>query len=84
MAEVTIYTKATCGYCVRAKELLAQKKQQYNEISIDNDLDKQAEMRLKSGRTSVPQIFIDGKSIGGCDDLYELENNGLLDKLLKG
>lgn len=82
MANIEIYTTTYCGYCRRAKLLLAQKELAYQEISIDNDANLRQEMMEKSGRRTVPQIFIDGKHIGGCDDLYALERSGELDKLI--
>ncbi|MDU3160382.1 MAG: glutaredoxin 3, partial [Hafnia alvei] len=69
MANIEIYTKATCPFCHRAKALLQSKGAQFNEIAIDNDPKKREEMIERSGRTTVPQIFIDGQHIGGCDDL---------------
>lgn len=83
MTEVIIYTREGCAYCSRAVHLLQQKNVNYKQIPIDNDENKNAEMISKSGRTSVPQIFINGQHMGGCDDLYELEHAGKLDALLK-
>lgn len=83
MAEVEIYTRATCGYCIRAKRLLAMRGVDYKEIPIDRDQNSRAEMIERAqGRTTVPQIFIDGQHIGGCDDLFELEQDGKLADLL--
>lgn len=82
MANIEIYTKATCPFCHRAKALLQSKGAQFNEIAIDNDPKKREEMIERSGRTTVPQIFIDGQHIGGCDDLHALDANGGLDPLL--
>jgi glutaredoxin 3 len=83
MAKVILYTKATCPYCIRAKELLSSKNVKYTEISIDGDNAKREEMMQKSQRQTVPQIFINDKHIGGCDDLYALHNKGQLDALLQ-
>ncbi|KAB8310514.1 glutaredoxin 3 [Erwinia endophytica] len=83
MANVEIYTKATCPFCHRAKALLSQKGVNYQEIAIDGDVDKREEMIKRSGRTTVPQIFIDAQHIGGCDDLYALDGQQGLDPLLK-
>jgi glutaredoxin 3 len=80
--EIDIYTTQFCPYCVRAKMLLDKKGVAYNEISVDKQPDKRIEMEMRSGGTSVPQIFINGKHIGGCDDMYELEMDEELDKLL--
>ena len=81
-ANVIIYTTAYCPYCVRAKMLLDKKGVSYEEIAVDRQPDKRIEMEMKSGGTSVPQIFINGKHIGGCDDMYELEMDKELDALL--
>jgi glutaredoxin 3 len=85
MARVEIYTRAFCGYCTRAKRLLDEKGADYEEIDITFDGSKRAEMLARAeGRTSVPQIFIDGRPVGGSDDLYALEGEGELDPLLAG
>jgi glutaredoxin 3 len=83
MAEIIIYTTEICPYCVRAKQLLDRKGLDYSEIRVDNNDALRNEMIKLSGRRTVPQIFINGKSIGGCDDLYQLELSGELDKMLK-
>lgn len=83
MANVTIYTTGTCGYCFRAKELLNQKNCDFEEIRVDLHPERREEMRNKSGRHTVPQIFINGQAIGGCDDLYALDEQGKLDQLLE-
>ena len=74
-----IYTSSLCGYCYRAKSLLKRKSIPYNEINVDLNYEKRNEMIKKSnGRTSVPQIFFKNHHIGGCDDLFKLEQeNGL-------
>ena len=83
MAKVEIYTKMTCPYCHRAKALLKQKGIEPDEIAVDFGGDRKREMIERAGgRTTVPQIFIDGKHVGGCDDLFELESMGRLDELL--
>jgi len=85
MAEIIIYTKDYCPYCVKAKQLLTIKKQQFTEIDITHDPDTAIKMVEKAGgRKTVPQIFINGKHIGGCDDLYALNDKGELDGLLAG
>ncbi len=83
MANIEIYTKATCPYCHRAKALLTRKHVVFQEIPIDGDADKREEMIKRSGRNTVPQIFIDGQHVGGCDDLHALDARGGLDPLLK-
>lgn len=83
MAKVEIYTKAFCPYCTRAKNLLAAKGAEYEEYDITMGGPKRAEMLERApGRTTVPQIFIDGKHIGGSDDLAALDRQGGLDPLL--
>lgn len=83
MANVEIYTSPFCGYCHAAKRLLKQKGVTFTEIDVLDHPDRKAEMvnRAQGGRT-VPQIFIDGKHIGGSDDLHALEHAGKLDPLL--
>ena len=85
MPPIVIYTKATCPYCHAAKDLLRRKGVQFEEIGVDGDRAKQAAMALKAGgHSTVPQIFIGAKHVGGCDDLYDLESQGRLDPLLAG
>jgi glutaredoxin 3 len=84
MATITIYTKSTCPYCSKAKALLDSKDQNYEEIDILRTPDKRADMIARAnGRTTVPQIFINGEHVGGCDDLHALEAAGKLDSLLE-
>jgi len=82
MTKVVIYTTPHCPYCHRAKALLEQKGVAFEEIDVHDDQEMRAEMEQKSGRRTVPQIFIGKKHIGGCDDLYALESQGKLDALL--
>lgn len=83
MANVEIYTKAWCPYCTRAKRLLSQKGAAFEEYDITMGGPKRAEMIDRAnGRTTVPQIFIDGAHVGGSDDLAALEREGRLDALL--
>ena len=83
MARVEIYTKAFCSYCARAKRLLDEKGAAYEEFDISFGGAKRAEMLARAnGRSTVPQIFIDGRHIGGSDDLYALDRDGGLDPLL--
>ncbi len=84
MAEVIIYSTGFCSYCYSAKELLHKKNSAFTEIRVDLQPELRQEMIAKSGRRTVPQIFINGQSIGGCDDLYALESQGKLDQLLRG
>ena len=83
MARVEIYTKFMCPYCSRAKKLLAEKGVTYDEYEISMDPAMREEMMERSGGGfTVPQIFIDGRHVGGSDDLAELERSGRLDPLL--
>ena len=84
-AQVEIYTTPTCGYCRMAKQLLTRKNVAYNEIDVSGDASlRQTMVARAGGRTTVPQIFIGATHVGGCDDLYELNDVGGLDKLLAG
>jgi len=81
--KVEIYTSSLCGYCSAAKRLLTQKEIPFDETDVTFDPEMRRAMTERTGgRTSVPQIFINGHGIGGCDDLYELERSGRLDALL--
>jgi glutaredoxin 3 len=83
MARVEIYTKFMCPYCARAKKLLEAKGVDYEETEISMDAGKREEMiQRANGRTTVPQIFIDGRHVGGSDDLAELERSGRLEPML--
>ncbi len=83
MTTATIYSKDYCPYCVKAKSLLKRKNIDFVEIDITNNETLQQEMISKSGgRRTVPQIFIGDTHVGGCDDLYALENTGKLSALL--
>jgi glutaredoxin 3 len=85
MARVELYTKFGCPYCARAKALLGQKGIEYEEYEINSIPGKRDEMLERSnGRHTVPQIFIDGRHVGGSDDLVELERTGRLDPMLAG
>ena len=81
--KVEIYTWTYCPYCIRAKRLLDTKGVEYKEHCIDGDEDARDKMRQRAnGRSSLPQIFINDRHIGGCDDLYALERQGELEPLL--
>ena len=83
MPKIEIYTSFFCGFCHRAKALLKKKQVAYDEVDVMMHPSKRAEMIQRAGgRTSVPQIFIDGTHIGGSDELYALEREGRLDALL--
>ncbi|NLQ17483.1 glutaredoxin 3 [Marinomonas sp. M1K-6] len=82
MATVTIYSSDYCPFCVRAKQLLTAKNIAFNEIRVDGERELRQQMMEKSGRHTVPQIWIGERHVGGCDDLYALEREHKLDTLL--
>ncbi len=83
MAKVIVYSKSYCPFCKRVKELFNSKGIEFSVIDVENDEEKQKEMIEKAGgKTTVPQVFIDGKHIGGCDDTVALDQKGELDPLL--
>lgn len=83
MKAVEIYTSPLCGFCTAAKRLLTQKGVEYTEINVLQDPAKKPEMiERANGRRTVPQIFVGETHVGGCDDLYALEQDGKLDPLL--
>lgn len=84
MAVVEIYTTPLCGYCMRAKRLLERKGVSFQEIDLWVEPARRAEMIRRAGRTTVPQVFIDGRAVGSSDDLHALEAEGRLDALLNG
>ncbi len=79
---VVIYTTGWCPYCQRARKLLEKKGVSFTEIDVESAPEKRAEMQARSGRRTVPQIFIGDSHVGGCDDLHDLEDEGKLDALL--
>jgi glutaredoxin 3 len=84
MASVEIYTRKYCSYCHFAKELLTRKGVPFHEIDVTGDADIRRQMTERThGRSTLPQIFIGAKHIGGCDELYALEDKGELDPLLQ-
>jgi glutaredoxin 3 len=82
MAKIEIYTTPWCGYCARAKALLEKKGAAFEETDVMEDAVKRTEMRERSRRSTVPQIFINGQHVGGSDELAALEQAGKLDALL--
>ena len=84
MLEIVMYSKQTCPYCVMAKRLLEQKGQAWNEIDVEMEPERRDEMIERSGRRTVPQIFIRDEHVGGFDELSALERAGKLDALLEG
>jgi glutaredoxin 3 len=84
MPPITIYTKSWCPYCSAAKDLLKEKGAAFTEIDIESKPEKRQDMIQKAGgRTTVPQIFIGDRHVGGCDDLYALDDKGQLEALLQ-
>lgn len=83
MPDIEVYTTPSCSYCRSAKDLLRRKGVDFIEINVAGDSVRRAEMTARAnGRTTVPQIFIDKAHVGGCDDLYALDETGELDRLL--
>ena len=82
--DVVIYVAGWCPYCQRARGLLTTKGIQFREIDVDDDPKLREEMIARSGRRTVPQIFIGEKHVGGCDDLFALDGTGELDRLTQG
>ncbi|MCF6179342.1 MAG: glutaredoxin 3 [Geopsychrobacter sp.] len=83
MQQAEIYTKDYCPYCQRAKELLSIKGIRFIEHDVTRDSELESLMRKRTGRHTVPQIFIADQHIGGCDELFALDEQGKLDPLLK-
>ena len=81
---VTLYVSDWCPYCLRAKGLLTQKQVAFSEINVEDDAKLREEMIARSSQRTVPQIFIGDKHVGGCDDLFELDRSGELDRLIQG
>ena len=82
MSEIVMYSKSWCPYCRMAKRLLSEKGQEWQEIDVEEQPERRREMVERSGRTTVPQIWIDGRHIGGYDELSRLDRSGELDRLL--
>ena len=82
MTEVTVYSTPVCPYCVRAKNLLKQKGQDFSEVDVSDDAERAKMIELAGGKRSVPQIFIGQTHVGGFDDLAALDRKGELDAML--
>ena len=83
MSKVLMYSTAVCPFCVRAEQLLKRKGvTEIEKVRVDLDPDRREEMMRKTGRRTVPQVYIGATHVGGCDELYELERQGKLDSLL--
>jgi glutaredoxin 3 len=83
MKDVVLYTTATCPYCIRAKRLLTNKGVVFTDVNVNEAQDKFEAIKQQTGWNTVPQIFIDGVFVGGCDDIIQLERQGKLDELLR-
>ena len=83
MAKITMYSTSWCGFCAMARRLLTQKGQAWQEIDVDAEPARREEMMQKSGRRTVPQIWIGERHVGGFDDLSALASSGELDRLLE-
>ena len=81
---VTLYSSDWCPYCHRARDLLAKKKVVITEINVEDEPRFREEMIARSNRRTVPQIFIGDTHVGGCDELFELDRSGGLDRLIQG
>lgn len=84
MAKIVIYTTKICPYCVRAKMLLQRKGAAFEEVDVSYDDEMRRRLVTMTGQRTVPQIFINDRHIGGCDELYALDRQGALDPLLAG
>ena len=84
MAGVTVYTTSWCGPCRRAKDLLRRKGVAFREIDVEEVPGAREEMERRSGRQTVPQVFVGDRHLGGCDDIHRLDAQGLLDGQLSG
>jgi glutaredoxin 3 len=82
--KVTVYTKRTCAYCIRAKRLLEKKGIPYEEIDVEDQDDLRAWLREKTGQMTVPQVFAGEQSLGGFSDIDALDRAGKLDPILRG
>jgi len=83
MAGILMYSTAWCPFCIRARELLERKGKNWEEIDVDGSPELRREMRDRSGRNTVPQIWIGERHVGGCDELHALDRSGALDALLE-
>ena len=82
MIDIVLYTTQTCPFCHRAIQLLNSKGAEFREFSVDRNPELRSEMMQKSGRHTVPQIWIGDEHVGGCDELWALERSGKLDEML--
>lgn len=82
MKNILMYSSDYCPFCMRAKALFSQKGYDFEEINVDGNPALRQEMIQKAGRTSVPQIWIDGQHVGGCDEVYAMNRSGSLDQIM--
>lgn len=82
MSEVVVYTAGMCGYCMRAKSLLRKRNISFTEIDVTHDREERRRLAERTGRRTVPQIFVRGRSVGGYDELYALDRSGALEAAL--
>lgn len=81
---ITVYTTGWCPYCQRVRQLLAVKNLTFTEINVEDDSRFRDEMVARSGRQTVPQVFVGDRHLGGCDELFALDRGGELDRLIQG
>ncbi len=84
MAKIDVYTQPWCPYCSRVVQLLTKKGVAFHEIDAPHGTAERADALQRSGRTTMPQVFVDGRSLGGCDDMLALDRSGQLDTILAG
>lgn len=84
MKKIDIYTWTYCPFCIRAKRLFDKLGVSYEEHVIDHDREALAQLKEKTGVGSVPQIFVDGDFVGGCDDAYQIYRDGRFDEIFRG
>lgn len=82
MAKIEVYSSMWCGFCHRAKALLNMKGAAFTEYDVDSDAGRRQEMQDRGGAHTVPQIFIDDRPVGGCDELFALDASGELDAMI--
>lgn len=84
MSEIIVYANQSCPFCVRARKLLDAKGLDYELIDVTGSPDLWSQMEARSGRNTIPQVFVKGQHVGGFDDLYAADQSGQLDEMLKG
>ena len=84
MSEIIVYANQSCPFCIRARKLLDVKGLEYDLIDVTGSPERWAQMEERSGRNTIPQVFVKGQHVGGYDDLYAADQSGRLDEMLKG